>query len=60
MTPLEYLEKNPNISKTDFQNAFPNENQAKLESIYNGFQNTKDLDCEDVKVLQRPLYLNNY
>ena len=25
-----------------------------------GFQNTKDLDCKDVKVLQRPLYLNNY
>jgi len=31
-----------------------------FNDILNGFQNTKDLDCKDVKVLQRPLYLNNY
>lgn len=31
-----------------------------FNDILNGFQNTTELDCKDVKVLQRPLYLNNY
>ena len=31
-----------------------------FNDILNDFQNTKELDCKDVKVLQRPLYLNNY
>ena len=43
------------ISITD--NIFTN---PAFNDILNGFQNTKDLDCKDVKVLQRPLYLNNY
>jgi len=31
-----------------------------FNDIINGFQNTKVLDCTDVKVLKKPLYLNNY
>jgi len=40
MTPLEYLEKNPNSTKSDLETAFPNADKSKLESVLKGFKNT--------------------
>jgi hypothetical protein len=41
MTHLEWLEKNPNATLQELKNAFPNDDAAKVESNYKGFQNTK-------------------
>lgn len=41
MTHLEWLTSNPNATLQDLKNAFPNDDAAKLESNYRGFQNTK-------------------
>jgi len=44
ISPREWLEKNPNISLKDFKFAYEkdkNIDQAKLEELYKGFQNTK-------------------
>jgi hypothetical protein len=40
MTPLEYLEKNPNSSLSDLEAAFPNGDKSKLASVLKGFKGT--------------------